>query len=135
MSFLDHIDALWKKPDPLKHAVMRIFDPSMDSPDIFYQMDELDGTQILRKFDESSGKPVYRGTYEVLYLTKRYDLHCIVMRRTANEEVILEDDTMQQELGELLLASYTPAPGRRLLLSELPESTAKWLMEDYRQRG
>ena len=134
MSLSDKLEKLRKKPDPLEHLVMRMFDPSMDSPDIFYKMDEADGVQVLRKFDESSGKPQYRGTYEVLLKEERYDMHCIVLRRIANEDIILTDDTMQEELGELILAQYVPAYGHRLLLRDIPDSTAAWLKAEYEKR-
>lgn len=135
MSFRDKLEKYRKKPDPLEQAVMRILDPSRDSPDIFYKMDEIDGVQVLRKFDESSGERLYCGTYEVLYTDERYDMECIILRRIANEEPVLTDDNMRDEWGKLIFARYVPAYGFRILLYKLPDATAAWLKEQYQKSG
>jgi hypothetical protein len=82
---------------------------------------------VLRKYDKSSGKSVYRGTYEVLLTEERYDMQCIALRRIANEEAVPEDS--RDDWNKVILARYEPIYGGRIILHALPEATADWMME------
>ena len=132
MSFREKLEKYRKKPDPFETMVKSIFDPDINSPDIFYKKDDLDGMTILRKYDKSSGKPVYRGTYEVLLTEERYEMQCIALRRVANEDVVLEDS--RDDWNKVILARYEPIYGGRIVLHELPEATGKWMMEQLGKR-
>ena len=92
------------KEDPLKNVIMKIFDPNIDSPDVFYKMDEIDDMQVLRKYDKSTGEVRYAGTYEVLFKTEDLNRLCLIMSRIANEKPVASDLTpLSEELGALIV--------------------------------
>ena len=55
--------------NPNDTVFRRVWDPDFLTPDIFFNMDEIEEMQVLRKFHKGCGRPVYAGTYQVLFKT------------------------------------------------------------------
>ena len=123
------------KNDPLYKAVMKIFDPNIDSPDVFFKMDEKDGVQILRKYDKSAGEPEYAGTYEILYKTEDLDRLCLIMTRVANEKDVPAClQSLTEELDALIIIEYAPGTHGRIYLKPLPQTAVERIEEEYRKK-
>ena len=124
-----------RKEDPLQKAVMKIFDPNIDSPDIFFMMDEVNGTQILRKYDKSTGEVRYAGTYEILYKTEDLDRFCLIMTRIENEkEVPVELQPLSEEYGAWIVAEYAPGVRGRIYLKGLPKEAVARIIDEYERK-
>lgn len=124
-----------KKDDPLYNVVMKIFDPNIDSPDVFYQMDEVGDVQILRKFDKSSGEVRYAGTYEVLYKTEDLNRFCLIMTRIENEKEVPADlQPLSDEYGARIVCAYEPGARGRIYMKELPEAAVDRIVSEYEKK-
>lgn len=123
------------RKDPLRDVVMKIFDANIDSPDVFFQMDEAEGKQILRKFDKSSGEVRYAGTYEILFKTEDLNRFCLIMTRTANEKEVDDDlQPLAEELDSWIVAEYYPGARGRIYLRNLPEEAVQRITEKYNKK-
>ena len=124
-----------KREDPLRKTVMRIFDPNIDSPDVFFRMDEIDDIQILRKYDKSSGEVRYAGTYEILYKTEDLDRFCLIMTRAANEkEVPVDLEPLSDEYNAWIVCEYYPGVRGRIYLKGLPEAAVDRILAEYEKK-
>lgn len=123
------------KKDPLRDVVMKIFDPNIDSPDVFFKMDEMDGKQILRKYDKSSGEVRYAGTYEILFKTEDLKRFCLIMTRIANEKPVDADLTpLGEEYDTWIAAEYSPGTHGRIFLKPLPQEVVMRITEKYEKK-
>lgn len=124
-----------EKEDPLRKVVMKIFDPNIDSPDVFFKMDEIDDAQILRKYDKSSGEVRYAGTYEVLFKTEDLNRLCLIMSRIENEKPVDDDLTpLAEELGALIVCEYAPGTHSRIYLKGLSEDAVNRIVDKYEKK-
>lgn len=123
------------KKDPLRDVVMKIFDPNIDSPDVFFKMDEMDGKQILRKYDKSSGEVRYAGTYEILFKTEDLNRFCLIMTRIANEKPVDADlVSLGEEYDTWIAAEYSPGTHGRIFLKPLPQEVVMRITEKYEKK-
>ncbi len=123
------------KEDPLKNVIMKIFDPNIDSPDVFYKMDEIDDMQVLRKYDKSTGEVRYAGTYEVLFKTEDLNRLCLIMSRIANEKPVASDLTpLSEELGALIVCEYSPGTHARIYLKGVSEEAVHRIVDKYEKK-
>ncbi|MGX8774152.1 MAG: hypothetical protein ACSW8G_03750 [Bacillota bacterium] len=124
-----------EKEDSLRKVVMKIFDPNIDSPDVFFKMDEIDDVQILRKYDKSSGEVRYAGTYEVLFKTEDLNRLCLIMSRIENEKPVADDLTpLAEELGALIVCEYAPGTHSRIYLKGLSEDAVNRIVDKYEKK-
>ena len=124
------------KKDPLRDVVMKIFDPNIDSPDVFFKMDEADGKQVLRKYDKSSGEVRYAGTYEILFKTEDLNRFYLIMTRIANEKPVDEDLVpLGEELDTLIAAEYSPGTHGRIYLKVLPQEAVERITKQYERKS
>lgn len=123
------------KKDPLRDVVMKIFDPNIDSPDVFFKMDEAEGNQILRKYDKSSGEVRYAGTYEILFKTEDLNRFCLIMTRIANEKPVDADLTpLGEELDAWIAAEYSPGTHGRIYLKALSQEAVERITGQYEKK-
>ena len=124
-----------KKEDPLRKTVMRIFDANIDTPDIFFKMDEIGDDQVLRKYDKSSGEVKYAGTYKILYKTDRRDKFYLIMTRIKDEAEISKDILASaDEFDAWIVCRYEPGVKGRIYLFGLPEETIESITEEYAKK-
>lgn len=124
-----------EKEDPLRNVVMRVFDADIDSPDVYFMMDEVGKDQILRKYDKSTGTRRYAGTYKILYKTNERDKFYLIMTRIQDELKV--DDELQNisdELDVWIVCSYTPGIKGRIYLHGLPEETVSRITNEYARK-
>ena len=120
------------KEDPLRKPIMKIFDANIDSPDVFYRMDEIEGAQILRKFDKSGGEPRYAGTYQILFKTDEGDRFYLIMTRVENELPVDADlESLSDELDSLIVCRYAPGVRGRIYLYGVTEEAIKRITDQY----
>ena len=125
-----------EKEDPLKNVIMKIFDPNIDSPDVFYKMDEIDDMQVLRKYDKSTGEVRYAGTYEVLFKTEDLNRLCLIMTRIPNEKPVDDNLTsLSEELGALIVCEYAPGTHSRIYLKGVSEEAVHRIVDKYEKKG
>lgn len=123
------------KEDPLRKAVMKIFDPNIDSPDVFFRMKEIDGRQVLRKYDKSSGEVRYAGTYEILFKTEDLQRFCLIMTRIANEFPVPADlEALSEELDSWIVCEYTPGTHGRIYMKGLSEEAVQRIVDSYQKK-
>lgn len=124
-----------KKEDPLRKAVMKIFDPNIDSPDVFFKMKEVDGVQYMRKYDKSSGEVRYAGTYEILFKTEDLSRFCMIMTRAANEWPVPEDlEPLADEMDAWIVCEYRPGTHGRINVYGLPEEAVTRITEKFEKK-
>lgn len=123
------------KRGPLSKAIMKIFDPNIDSPDVFFKMDEVDGVQILRKYDKSSGGVRYAGTYEILFKTEDLERFCLIMTRTANEwPVAMDLKPLSDENDAWIVCEYAPGTHGRIYMKGLSEEAIERVVRKYEKK-
>ena len=124
-----------KKEDPLRKAVMKIFDPNIDSPDVFFKMEEIEDRQVLRKYDKSSGEVRYAGTYEILFKTEDLNRFCLIMTRIANEYPVAPDlEPLADELDSWIVCEYMPGTHGRIFARRLPQEAVERITEQYEKK-
>ena len=124
-----------KKEDPLRKAVMKIFDPNIDSPDVFFKMDEIGDMQVLRKYDKASGDVRYAGTYEILFKTEDLNRFCLIMTRIANEYPVAPDlEPLSDELDAWIVCEYTPGTHGRIFVKGLPQEAVERITAQYEKK-
>ena len=124
-----------EKEDPLRKVVMKIFDPNIDSPDVFYKMDEIDDMQVLRKYDKSSGEVRYAGTYEVLFKTEDLNRLCLIMSRLTDEEHVPDDlKPVSDESDALIVCEYAPGTHSRIYLKGVSEDAVHRIVDKYEKK-
>ena len=113
----------------------RQLDPDYMSPDVFYAMDEVDGKQILHRFDKSGGAASYTGTFRILYKTEDLGRFCLIMKRVRNFWSVEEHkDSYELEKDMLTVAEYYPGVQSRIYLRGLDEKAMKRVIEEFEQR-
>ena len=128
-----------KSRDPSVNPYMRMIDPDLGMPDIFYMMDEVGRTQILRKFQtcrDQIGMFDYCGTYEILYKTERHRRFCLVMHRVRDEWRVAEPHRIEseEEYKKIIVAEYYPGVMSRIYLKGLPEQVVQEITDDFVRR-
>ena len=128
-----------KSRAPSVNPYMRMIDPDLGMPDIFYMMDEIGRTQILRKYtvgDDQKVLPCYCGTYEILYKTERAGRFCLIMHRCPDEWQVSEHHRMEgeEEMRSLIVAEYYPGVLCRIYLKGLSRETVESITEEFVHR-
>ena len=121
-----------QKEDPLRKPLRKIFDADIDSPDVYFMMDEIEGVQILRKQDKSNGQTRYAGTYAVLYKTDDADKFYLIMTRIEDEaEVDMDLQNGTEERDALIVCQYTPGVKGRIYMQGVSEETMQKIIDEY----
>ena len=136
----DELFAKWQeqaqKEDPLRKPLRKIFDADIDSPDVYFMMDEIGDVQILRKQDKSNDQTRYAGTYAILYKTDDADRFYLIMTRIEDEAEIDTDlQSGADEKDALIVCQYTPGVKGRIYMHGVPEETMQKIIEEYARKN
>ena len=125
-----------KNKDPSVNPYLRMMDPDIGMPDMFYMMDEIGRVQVLRRFQKREDDFVYCGTFEVLHKTERGRRFCVVMRRRKDERLVPPEHAIEspEELNALVVAEYYPGVMSRIYLRGLGQNTMQSVVDEYVQR-
>lgn len=124
-----------KSKDPSVNPYMRLIDPDLGMPNVFYMMDEIGRVQVLRKYLKEDDLISYCGTFEILYKTEKGGRFCLVMRRRPDEWAVRpEHRLVNDDMESLIIAEYYPGVMSRIYLKGLPEDTVKTIADDYVRR-
>ena len=136
MSILDKYAEYKSNSKPSDNTARRLLDPNFLTPDTFFMMDEVDGKQILRKYDKASGFPVYIGTYQVLYKTEDLGKFCLIMKRIGNEWKVPDyyADLSDSDENTFTVAEYYPGTHSRIYLKGLTEQAFSRVVSRYERK-
>jgi len=124
------------KKNPNSAMYKRIWDPDFLTPDDFFVMDEIGKRQILRGYSKASGKPVYIGTYHIVYKTTDMDRFCLIMRRIKNEWRIPPEyeQRAKEERKVFIIAEYYPGTHSRIYLKGLGGPAIDRIIKKYERK-
>ena len=137
MSILDkYAEIKVNSNNPNDTVFRRIWDPDFLTPDIFFSMDEIKNRQVLRKYHKGDGRPVYAGTYHIVYKTSEGDRFYLIMRRIRNEWSVPPELENKDELKEktFIVAEYYPGTHGRIYLKGLSEQALDRIIKKYERK-
>lgn len=137
MSLLEkYIELKINTRHPNRIMTRRFWDPDFLMPDTFFVMDEVKGRQILRMYNTSSGKPVYAGTYLVIFKTEDMNRFCLIMKRIKNEWKVPAEyvDRSELEQDTFVVAEYYPGTHCRIYMRGLGEQAVDRIVKKYEQK-
>ena len=122
-----------RNKNPSVNLSLRLMDMDNTSPKIFYIMDEIGCTQILRKYDWHAALPQYCGTYEILHKTEKQNRFCLIMRRVADEMTIAPHHRplSDEEMKSFIAVEYYPGTQSRIFTRVLPDEILKQVVNEY----
>ena len=125
-----------KNKDPSVNPFLRMIDPDLGMPDMFYMMDEVGRIQVLRRYQKREDGFVYCGTFEVLHKTERERRFCVVLRRRPDELRVPPEFAMAspEERNVLVVAEYYPGVMSRIYLKKLPQTMMQSVVDEYVDR-
>ena len=125
-----------RSKDPSVNPYLRMTDPDLGMPDIFYIMDEIGRVQVLRRYQKRENGFTYCGTFEVMHKTERPRQFCIVLRRRPDELIVPPEFKMTgpEEMNELVVAEYYPGVMSRVYLKGLSSGTMQSVVDEYVHR-
>ncbi|MGX8773989.1 MAG: hypothetical protein ACSW8G_02910 [Bacillota bacterium] len=122
-----------RNKNPSVNPYLRLMDMDNTSPSTFFMMDEIDRTQVLRRYDWSDTLPQYCGTFEVQFKTEKDNRFYIIMRRIANEPHLTTRRTppAKDELGTSMVMEYYPGTQGRIFTRGLSEEKMQQIVHEY----
>ena len=122
-----------RSKDPSVNPYLRLMDMDNTSPKIFYMMDEIGRTQILRKYDWHGTLPQYCGTYEIVHKTEKQKRFCLIMRRIANEMTVAPHHMplSDEEMRSFIVVEYYPGTQGRVFTRALSEDLMTQVVNEY----
>ena len=137
MSIIDkYAEYKANKANPTDAVFRRLWDPNFLTPDVYFNMDEIKGRQILRKYNKSSGEPVYVGTYLIIFKTEDLNKFCLIMKRIKDEREVppqFANDT-EFEPDTYIVAEYYPGIHSRIYLRGLSNEALDRVIKKYEQK-
>ena len=114
----------------------RLWDPNFLTPDIYFTMDEKKGRQILRKYNKSTGNPVYAGTYLIIFKTEDLEKFCLIMKRVKDEKPVPPEyaNDAEFEPNTYIVSEYYPGIHSRVYLRGLSDDALARVIKKYEQK-
>ena len=137
MSWIDkYAEYKANKSNPADTVFRRLCDPDFLTPDTFFNMDEVKGRQILRKYEKGGVNQTYLGTYLVIYKTEDLGKFCLIMRRIKDERPIPPEyaERADAEEGTYIVAEYYPGIHSRIYLRGLSAEALDRVVKKYERR-